>query len=116
MSRDTRELCPELRHPRRVPAHRKIPNLCSDRMRVMQPSLAAYGAYRGDGADEETTLAAGQARRHTTAKAIREAGFYEPSDLSRLWASSQMCPPGSVKLAVRMPHGRSTGPLSSPTP
>jgi hypothetical protein len=42
--------------------------------------------------------------------------LYEPSDWSMLWASSQMCPPGSVKLAVRMPHGRSTGPLSSLTP
>src|SRR5205823_3704883 len=31
-------------------------------------------------------------------------------------AISQMCPPGSRKLAVRIPHGRSIGPLSSSTP
>jgi hypothetical protein len=41
--------------------------------------------------------------------------LYESSDLSRFWASSQMWPAGSVKLAVRIPHGRSTGPLISPT-
>ena len=63
-----------------------------------------------------STVRADGPRRHRTAKAIREAGFYEPSDSARFWASSQMCPAGSAKLAVRMPHGRSTGPLSSPTP
>ena len=31
-------------------------------------------------------------------------------------AISQMCPPGSTKLAVRIPHGRSIGPFSSSTP
>lgn len=31
-------------------------------------------------------------------------------------ATSQMCPLGSLKLAVRGPHGRSIGPLSRATP
>ena len=31
-------------------------------------------------------------------------------------AISQICPPGSLKLAVRMPQGRSIGPFNSSTP
>jgi hypothetical protein len=56
--------------------------------------------------------------------AVRAAGV-NPSDWKkrkglmvdlRQCAISQMWPPGSRKLAVRIPHGRSIGPFRSSTP
>src|SRR5512132_3364677 len=45
-----------------------------------------------------------------------EAGGYEPSASGNFSATSQIWPSGSVKLAVRIPHSRFIGPLSSVTP
>ena len=45
----------------------------------------------------------------------RPSPRYEPSASGSFAATSQMCPSGSVRLAVRIPHSRFIGPLSSAT-
>lgn len=68
-------------------------------------------------ADENRTCRVGQ--RRTGAPRLRGGGPRRPAKSSRRhvhWAISQMCPLGSLKLAVRGPHGRSTGPLTMATP
>ncbi len=82
----------------------------------MQAVSQAYSTCRGDEADEQRRWLQDKRGVRRRRRPYVRLAFYEPSDLSRLWASSQMCPPGSVKLAVRKPHGRFTGPLSSLTP
>jgi hypothetical protein len=42
--------------------------------------------------------------------------IYRVGSVACYFAISQICPPGSTKLAVRIPHGRSIGPFSSSTP
>ena len=72
---------------------------------------AAPAADRGTrAAGEPEPSGRGRARRRLIAAA-------DPTgDVAIYFAISQMWPPGSLKLAVRMPHGRSIGPFSSFTP
>src|SRR5262249_8817800 len=49
------------------------------------------------------------------AKEIAASTRYAASAASA-WAASHRCPSGSAKHAVRNPHGRSSGPLTSSTP
>jgi tetratricopeptide (TPR) repeat protein len=98
---------------------------------VIHERLAVETAAAGDpqdgyGAEEigECLLVMGREKEARTspigspasADSVRSDPGRQRAPPDRYFAISQMWPPGSTKLAVRMPHGRSTGPLSSLTP